>query len=143
MDKPKRKRSKDNPYYLDIIDGKYYVRFKDGKNTLNIVEVTEKQYYQFNEFELEDKSQMNKDERHTEQSEVFEETLLKRANIVYESVEDKIIEKARYKNLMNAIRSLPETTKRRITFFYFEELSTAKIAEIEHCTDRMIRKSLE
>lgn len=46
---------------------------------MNTVEVTEKQFEDFNKFELEDKSQMNKDERHQEKSRVYEETLYKRA----------------------------------------------------------------
>ena len=34
---------------------------------------------------------MNKDERHKERSEVYEETLYKRANLIYDSVEDDFI----------------------------------------------------
>lgn len=64
VNKPKRKKSKDNPYTLLVINNKYYVEFKDVKNILNTVEVTEEQFEAFNEFELEDKSQMNKYERH-------------------------------------------------------------------------------
>ena len=78
MNRPKRKKSKDNPYTLLVINNKYYVEFKDVKNILNTVEVTEEQFEAFNEFVLEDKSQINKDERHKEKSEVYEETLYKR-----------------------------------------------------------------
>ena len=60
---------------------------------MNTVEVTEEQFEAFNEFELEDKSQMNKDERHKERSEVYEETLYKKANLIYDSVEDDFIKK--------------------------------------------------
>lgn len=76
-----------------VINNKYYVEFKDVKNILNTVEVTEEQVGAFNEFELEDKSQMNKDERHKERSEVYEETLYKKANLIYDSVEDDFIKK--------------------------------------------------
>ena len=143
MNRPKRKKSKDNPYTLLVINNKYYVEFKDVKNILNTVEVTEEQFEAFNEFELEDKSQMNKDERHKERSEVYEETLYKRANLIYDSVEDDFIKKSRYEDLMKAINELPKTIKRRIKMFYFEELTTSQIATLEHCSDRMIRKSLE
>ena len=107
MNRPKRKKSKDNPYTLLVINNKYYVEFKDVKNILNTVEVTEEQFEAFNEFELEDKSQMNKDERHKERSEVYEETLYKRANLIYDSVEDDFIKKSRYEDLMKAINELP------------------------------------
>lgn len=86
---------------------------------------------------------MNKDERHKEKSEVYEETLYKRANLIYGSVEDDFIKKSRYEDLMKAINELPKTIKRRIKMFYFEELTTSQIATLEHCSDRMIRKSLE
>ena len=41
MNRPKRKKSKDNAYTLLVINNKYYVEFKDVKNILNTVEVTE------------------------------------------------------------------------------------------------------
>ena len=44
MNRPKRRKSKDNPYTLLVINNKYYVEFKDVKNILNTVEVTEKQF---------------------------------------------------------------------------------------------------
>ena len=77
MNRPKRKKSKDNPYTLLIINNKYYVEFKDVKNILNTVEVTEEQFGAFNEFELEDKSQMNKDERHKESQKCMKKHYIK------------------------------------------------------------------
>jgi len=97
---------------------------------LNTVEVTEEQFEAFNEFELEDKSQMNKDERHKEKSEVYEETLYKRTNLIYGSVEDDFIKKSRYEDLMKAINELPKTIKRRIKI--------SQIATLEHCSDGYI-----
>lgn len=143
VERPKRRKCKDNPYTLIIMNNKFFVEFTDIKKVLNRVELTEEQFNAFNEFELEDKSQMNKDERHKEKSEIFEETLYKRANIIYDSLEDDFIKKSRYEDLMNAINELPQVMKKRIKMFYFEELSTAQIAILENCSDRMIRKSLE
>ncbi len=143
MERPKRRKSKDNPYTLIKVNNQYFVSFIDINNRKNIVEVSDKLFYAFDEFELEDKSQMNKIERHIEHNAIYDETLYKRAINKYESVEDEIIRKSTYEDLMKAINELPTVTKRRIKMFYFEELSTSEISVIEKCSDRMVRKSLE
>lgn len=143
MERPKRRKSKDNPYTLIKVNNQYFVSFIDINNRKNIVEVSDKLFYAFDEFELEDKSQMNKIERHIEHNAIYDESLYKRAINKYESVEDEIIRKSTYEDLMKAINELPTVTKRRIKMFYFEELSTSEIAVIEKCSDRMVRKSLE
>ena len=143
MDRPKRKKSIDNPYTLIIIDNRFFVEFKDGCNILNQVELTEEQFNAFDKFELEDKSQMNKDERHKDFTNIYDENFYKKLGQANQSIEDDFIKKSRYEDLMKAINELPIIIKRRIKLFYFEELSTTQIAEIEKCSDRMIRKSLE
>lgn len=143
MERPKRRKSKDNPYTLIKVNNQYFVSFIDINNRKNIVEVSDKLFYAFDEFELEDKSQMNKIERHIEHNAIYDESLYKRAINKYESVEDEIIRKSTYEDLMKAINELSTVTKRRIKMFYFEELSTSEIAVIEKCSDRMVRKSLE
>lgn len=143
MERPKRRKSKDNPYTLIKVNNQYFVSFIDINNRKNIVEVSDKLFYAFDEFELEDKSQMNKIERHIEHNAIYDESLYKRAINKYESVEDEIIRKSTYEDLMKAINELQTVTKRRIKMFYFEELSTSEIAVIEKCSDRMVRKSLE
>ena len=74
---PIRNKSKDNPYTLGFDEEKniYTVEFKDNKNTLHKVEISEKVYKAFDKFELEDISQIHKVRSHIEHSEVFEETL--------------------------------------------------------------------
>ena len=78
---PKRNRSKDNPYVLDFDENKetYVVKFKDNKQILHIIEITEEIYRAFDKFELEDVSQNHKYRKHIEHSEIFEETINKRA----------------------------------------------------------------
>ena len=78
--KPKRRKSKDNPYTLDFneLEEIYIVSFKDNKNVIHKVTVSDKVFNVFDRFELEDISQMHEYERHIEHSEVYEETLNKR-----------------------------------------------------------------
>ena len=41
MERPKRRKKKDNPYILLIDDNKYYILFKDVRGVLNKIEVNE------------------------------------------------------------------------------------------------------
>lgn len=79
--RPKRRKNKDNPYtlYSDESNNKCSVSFKDNRGTLLDVEISIEVYNEFNEFELNDLSQMNKDDLHrdyriidnTEESEII------------------------------------------------------------------------
>ena len=62
---------------------------------------------------------------------------------IYSEFDKFVMEHVEDEYLMKAINELPKTIKRRIKMFYFEELTTSQIATLEHCSDRMIRKSLE
>lgn len=143
MERPKRRKSKDNPYTLISNNNRYFVIFSDVNNKKNIVEVSEKIFYTFDKFELEDKKEINEYDRHIEHSKIYEESLLKRTSLLDSSVEDKVVEKYTYNGLINAIKTLPPAIKRRMILFYFDELSTSEIAIIDNCSDRMVRKSLE
>lgn len=143
MERPKRRKSKDNPYTLISNNNRYFVIFSDVNNKKNIVEVSEKIFYTFDKFELEDKKELNEYDRHIEHSKIYEESLLKRTSLLDSSVEDKVVEKHTYNGLINAIKTLPPAIKRRMILFYFDELSTSEIAIIDNCSDRMVRKSLE
>lgn len=81
MDRPKRRKSKDNPYTLISNNNRYFVIFSDVNNKKNIVEVSEQVFYTFDKFELEDKKELNEYDRHIEHSEIYDETLLKRTSI--------------------------------------------------------------
>ena len=74
--RPKRRKHKDNPYEINIIDNKYTVKFKDNKNNLNLVEVSVQVYEAFDKFELRDLSELNEYDNHIEHSEIYEETLV-------------------------------------------------------------------
>ena len=59
---PIRNKSKDNPYTLKFNDVKntYVVEFKDNKNILHNIEISDKVYEAFNQFELDDVAQIHK-----------------------------------------------------------------------------------
>ena len=109
MDRPKRRKHRDNPYTLIYtINERYIVSFKDGKNVLQEVEVSQEIYEAFNYFELRDLSELNEYDNHIEHSEIFEETLNKRSTVKQESIDDSVIRKLTYEELMEAIKTLPE-----------------------------------
>ena len=123
MERPRRRKNKDNPYKLieKNNQGKYMVSFKDGIGILRVVEISKEVYEAFDTFELIDKSQMNKNERHIEQSEIYNNNLNNRALNKVESLEDEIIRKSTFEDLKSAIYSLSEVQKRRIKLYYFED----------------------
>ena len=112
MERPKRRKYRDNPYTLEFKENKYYIRFKDITNNIQIVEVSEEVYKIFDKSELEDISQMHEYER-----------------VVIEQIK-------------NASNILTETQKRRIKLYYFEELNFKQIAFIEKCDESSVRESI-
>jgi len=139
---PKRRKSKDNPYTIILLDGKYYLSFKDSNKNLQKVEISIEIYEIFNKFELEDISQMHKVDKHIEHSELYEESLYKRALEKPISIEEQIEYNDDIFNLKKAIDKLPEIQKRRIKMYYFDNLSLEKIAQIEECSFQAISKSI-
>ena len=141
---PKRRKYKDNPYTLEYKkeSNTYKVNFKDSKGIYNSIEVNEIIYKAFNQFELKDISQMNEYERHIEHSEVYENTLNKRAVNLQKSVEDLVEEKLIIEKLKYAIDSLSDIQKRRIKKYYFEGKNEYDIAKEENTTQQAINKSL-
>ena len=124
------------------MDGKYYLSFKDSNKNLQKVEISIEIYEIFNKFELEDISQMHKVDKHIEHSELYEESLYKRALEKPISIEEQIEYDDDIFNLKKEIDKLPETQKRRIKMYYFDNLSLEKIAQIEECSFQAISKSI-
>ena len=57
---PNRKKDKHNPYTLMIVEGRYYLSFKDGRGVMQNIEIEKVLYDLFNRFELEDISYLNR-----------------------------------------------------------------------------------
>lgn len=142
MERPKRRKYKDNPYTLEVIDNKNYLKFKDNKNELHIVEISIEVQNVFNASELQDLKQMNEFDNHIEHSSLLESTLHKRAIDISISIEEEVEKKMKNEELYIAISKLSETQKRRIKMYYFEDKTLKEIATIEGCSIKNIHKSI-
>ena len=141
---PKRRKSKDNPYILskDEKNNIYLVSFVDGTNTYRSIKITKELYQAMDCFERQDLKEMNEYDRHTEHSEVYENTLNVRKFEKDISLEDSIIYKSTLDELKKAINQLPELQKRRIIKYYFEDKNEYQIAEEEKTTHQAIHTIL-
>jgi RNA polymerase sigma-70 factor (ECF subfamily) len=139
---PKRRKHKDNPYTLKKVGNKFFVSFKDGMGISQEIEINEKQSNAFNEFELEDLSEMNEFDRHIEQSKIYENNLEKRAKEKSISMEDEFIQKATFEELKRAIERLEEPYRKRIILYYFNNKNETEIADIEGISQQAISKTL-
>jgi len=139
-----RNKDKYNPYTLDIDEetNTYIVEFKDIKNIIHRVEVSEKVYEAFDKFELEDISQIHKIKKYIERNEVYEETLFHKSINASISVEDEVESKLLSDDLKEAIKLLNDIQKRRLIKYYFEDKSLEEIALEEGTSHQAISKSI-
>ena len=123
---PNRKKDKHNPYTLMIVEGRYYLSFKDGRGVMQNIEIEKVLYDLFNRFELEDISYLN--------DRVFYKE---------ESLEETVSRSMEYEQLHKAISKLPETQRRRLLLYFFGELSYEQIAKLEGCTKMAVKGSVD
>ena len=100
-------------------------------------------YELFNRFELEDISYLNRVSRHIEHSELSEASLNDRAFYKAEQLEDVVARNMEYERLHRAIAKLPEVQRRRLTLYFFGELSYEQIAKLEGCTKMAVKGSVD
>ena len=145
MDRPKRRRYKDNPYSLlyEKDKDKYYILFKDSNNVINKVEVSLAIYDVFNCSELHDLKEMNEYDNHIEHLDLNEESIYLRTINKPISIDDEVIRKTSYEELMIAINKLSEIQKRRIKLYYFEELNEYQIAKVEGVAQQVVDRSIK
>ena len=145
MDKPKRRRYKDNPYSLEFDKDlkKYYIIFKDSNNVIKKVEVTFAIYDVFNCSELHDLSEMNEYDNHIEHFQLSEESIYERINNKPLSIDDEIIRKTTYEKLIVALNQLSDIQKRRIKKYYFDEMNEQEIADDEGVSQPVIHIALQ
>lgn len=142
---PKRNKSKDNPYTLefDEVNNLYFVIFNDNKNQINKVQVSKEVYLAFDNFELEDISQIHKYRSHIEHSELFEETIYNRSFNKPQTVEEKVETNILYQKLKSTINILPEIQKRRLIKYFVYEKTYEQVAIEEKCTKRAVKFSID
>ena len=148
VNRPKRRKDKDNPYSLDFKENSYVVSFKTNKNEYKEVKISEEVFKAFDRFELEDISQLHKVDKHidmrvidnTEYMDIilFNNALNDEISIA-EQIENKILQE----ELKKAILELSEVQKRRVIKYYFENKTLQKIAEEEGCSITSVKESLD
>lgn len=141
MNKPRRRKSKDNPYTIDFENNA--ITFNDSNNVFRYVKVSKEIINNMNENELEDKHFMNQDERYKEYSELTDISLYKRAIKEEELIEDKIINNELINTVRMAVHKLPEKQKRRVILYFFFNKTYKEIAEIENCAIMSVKDSTD
>ncbi|HEM6496603.1 TPA: sigma-70 family RNA polymerase sigma factor [Streptococcus suis] len=117
---------------------RYFISFKDGQGKSHELEVSEQFFMEFRQMERRNRNLLQWDERHREFSEVWDETLNRRAL----SIEEQMIEAERAELLCKAVDRLPEIQRRRFLLYYEYEFNFYQIAAMEHCTASAIQKSV-
>ena len=145
IERPNRRKYKDNPYTLNYIEEKniYTITFKDVKGHLNKVEVSEEVYKVFDKFELQDIKELNEYDRHIEHSEIFENNLESRAINKQIPTDEMVENKINNEKLRKAIQELPKIQRERLKKYYFENKTFEEIAKEENCTKRAVKFSVD
>lgn len=142
---PKRRKSNANPYQISYSkkQNSYMLTFKNGEGQEVEVLIDDTLYKTFNQFELEDLSELNEYDRHTERFDLDENAIHNKTSIIADDVEDVVDRQIRHDKLWKAINQLPNIQKRRVVLYYFEELTYEQIAQEEHCSFQAIAYSIE
>ena len=146
--RPKRRKDKDNPYMIftrgiHTNHPQYYLFFEDVTGTPHCMEISKDLFDSLDRFELEDLSFLNEVDRHYEQSEQTELSLNMRALKKKDSVEEEVQQRMEIQALHDAISNLPEIQRRRLVMYYFGEFTYEQIAEMDGCTKRAVKFSVD
>ena len=96
----------------------------------------------FRRLELDNRRLENWNWRHREFSEIYDETLNRRALRLPKAVDELIIEEEQAELLRKAIAALPEIQRQRFLLYYEYEYNYYEIAAMEHCTASSIGQSI-
>jgi RNA polymerase sigma-70 factor (ECF subfamily) len=136
-----------NPYTLrtEVVEGitLYYVSFLDGQAIHHETEVSRPIYLELLRFVKVERNLRRWDERHTEQSDLTDETLHNRALNPQKGVEDTVIDGLCNEQLQRAVESLPEIQRRRFILYHEFGLTYEQIAKMEGCTKRAVKFSVD
>lgn len=143
--KPRKRKSRDNPYTLGIdeINNTHTITFKDNKNIIHKITVSYEVFKVFDDFELKDISQMHEFERHIEHLEMGDEMLNNRMIYKPVSIEEQVEKTILNEKLKEAISKLPDIQKQRLIKYYFDNKTYEQIAEEENCTKRAVKFSID
>lgn len=121
---------------------RYFIGFKDGQGISYDLNVSYDFYMAFRRLELDNRKLENWDWRHREFSEIYDETLNRRALRLPKDVDELIIEEEQAELLRKAIAALPEIQGRRFLLYYEYEYNYYEIAAMEHCTASSVGQSI-
>ena len=140
---PNRKKDKLNPYTLSVENNTYYISFTDGQGAFHKQEINQDLYSAFDRFELDDISQINEASRHLSEMGMSEESLCHLIADPSESTEDRVYRRIMYQKLHKAIDQLPDIQRRRVILYYFEGHTYEQIAQMEGCSKRAVKFSVD
>lgn len=136
-----------NPYALHtaVSEGitHYFVSFEDGQGIHREIEVSRPVYLEFCRFVKRERNLRRWDERHTEYSEVKEDTLLRRATASPKGVEEAVFDSFRDERLRQTIAGLPEVQRRRFVLYHEFGLTYEQIATMEGCSRQSATRSVK
>lgn len=141
---PKRRKSKDNPYTIgyDETRKKYTLSFVDGQRVLHCLDLSDELYQTFNQFELDDLSELNEKERNIDFTEL--DLALMTFNALHSNVTEAVVyKKLQQEELYKAIATLPEKQRRRVVLYYFNGLTYEEIGQLEKCQKTRVKKSID
>ena len=120
----------------------YFISFTDGQGEFYDLEVSEAFYIEFRQMERKNRNLQQSDWRHQEASDLWDETLYKRAFRVPKSVEELIFDAEQRELINKAIAVLPEIQRRRFLLYHEYDFNYRQIGEMEHCRPQSIMHSV-
>ena len=120
----------------------YFISFTDGQGEFYDLEVSESFFVEFRQMERKNRNLQQSDWRHQEESDLWDETLYKRAFRVPKSVEELIFDAEQRELINKAIAALPEIQRRRFLLYHEYDFNYRQIGEMEHCRPQSIRHSV-
>lgn len=146
--RPKRQRDKYNPYKLlttgvNTPDPHYYLQFTDSVHVEQFMEISKEIFEAMDRFELDDLRILHEFERHSEHSELTEQSLHDRAVNKGEPVEDAVLRQMQNEALYAAIQKLAEKQRCRVTLYYFKGYKIREIAEMEGTSQSTVSRSIQ
>ncbi|WP_283610607.1 sigma-70 family RNA polymerase sigma factor [Faecalispora anaeroviscerum] len=141
---PKRRKSKENPYTIGYDEARkiYTLSFVDGQRVLHCLDLSDELYQIFNQFELDDLSELNEKERNIDFKEL--ELALKTFDTLHSNQTETAVYKSLQKReLYKAIATLPEKQRRRVVLYYFNGLTYEEIGQLEKCQKTRVKKSID
>lgn len=143
--RPKRRKDKDNPYTIYSIGKntdhpRYFVEFDDGEEIHQCVELTEKQFRDFDNNEPDDVSYMNECDRHLVKTNLSDTAIHQRSAEPTDPLQEIIEAAEENKRLHKAILTLSPVQQRRVLMYYFQDMTYEEIADVEHRSPQAVLK---